>query len=246
MGWAVVICSVLVALALLSFLALDKPNVVWVSGAPHCPQCRTQVAPYAIRCPACREPFDWVTAREEDSPHCTHCLTAAEDEGLRARRQTVGDETAAELVAGLLHLPAPAAKEYLLAVGRGQCGWCGGTGRDLAAAERVPCLACSGSGRCAACDGDRRVRVGLEAAGVEIDRYKQLAMTLFGEGTPVPAARLVLGEANADFLRRFAGTSEVAQLYFPPEFRAGTPPAPYLVAATRGRLESVLRKLAGP
>ena len=250
MGWAVVICAVLVALALLSLLALDKPNVVWRSGSAHCPQCRTNVAMYAIRCPSCREPFDWVAAAEEDSPYCLHCLTPPEEEGLRARRQTLGDDRTAELVGDLLHVPPAAAKTYLLAVGRGVCGWCGGSGQELGAARgESPCPACAGTGRCASCDGDRRVRVGVESAGVEIERYRALALTLHSDLTPLDAARRVVLEANTAFLRRFAGTSEVGQLYFAPEFRSGGAPAtrsPFLVASARGRLDAVLRKILGP
>ena len=86
MGWLVVTGAVVAALMGLSFLALDKPDVVWTAAQPRCPQCRTAVPLYAHRCPTRREEFDWAPAVDEESPWCVSCLTPGEDEALRVKR----------------------------------------------------------------------------------------------------------------------------------------------------------------
>lgn len=224
MGWLVVTGAVVLGLVGLSFLALDRPNVVWVAQRPQCPQCRTEVRKFSHRCPTCREEFDWVIAADEDSPWCTSCLSPTEDETLRQRKVALGEEEATKRVVVALHLPQEAARAYLHDVGRGQCGWCGGTGRDLSAAEKdkAPCPVCFGEKRCIACDGDRRVRLGVELAARELDHYVSLARMLSTPSTADEGARREILRANQQFLRRFAGTEEAAGLFFSPLFVTGS------------------------
>ncbi len=187
MGWLVVTGLAVLTLVALSMFALDRPDVVWAAGKPQCPHCRADVHAYGRRCPTCREEFDWVPTSDETSPACARCLSPAQDEWLGERRRALGDEKAAARLATALGVPVPAAAAYLAVVGRGQCGWCGGTGLDLVDGEgksRAPCPVCLGERRCVACAGDRRVLVGLEAAAVEVANYDALAQTLLAPNSP--------------------------------------------------------------
>jgi len=249
MGWLVVTGGIVLALVGLSFLALDKPNVVWGMGRASCPHCRTAVPAFAKRCPTCREEFDWVVASDEESPWCAWCLTPGEDEALRLRRKALGEEVATQRVAQALSISPAAAATWLHGVGRGQCGWCGGTGKDLGAAatETVPCPVCFGESRCIACDGDRRVRVGLEASHAEFERYRAAADVLVAPATPTETARSEIKTANEAFLRRYAGAVEAADLWFPPLFLRGNGEAsPRAATMARQRLGSVLSALKAP
>jgi hypothetical protein len=253
MGWLVVTGAIVLVLVGLSMFALDKPDVVWSTGKPHCPQCRTVVPEYSHRCPACREEFDWFPAPDDASPICTHCLTASQDDFVRDRRKALGEEKAAQRVADATKLSAAAAALYLKAVGRGQCGWCGGTGLDLDRPpdEHAACPVCFGERRCIACDGDRRVRVGVEASSIAITRYEEDVQTLKAEYTPAATARTALRQAAETFLRRHAGTIEAERLLFWP--RLGEAKAEVHVAlaersravdVARGRLGAVMDALA--
>ncbi len=250
MGWLVVTGGIVLALVGLSFLALDKPNVVWSVGRASCPHCRTAVPAYARRCPTCREEFDWVVAPDEESPWCEQCLSPGEDEALRLRRKALGEEVATQRIASALSIPAASAAEWLHGVGRGQCGWCGGSGKDLSApaTEASPCPVCFGEKRCIACDGDRRVRVGLEASHAELERYRAAAAVLTTPSTPLDLARAEVGKGNEGFLRRHSGTIEAAELWFPPLFLGGDSggTSPRAATMARLRLQNALNALKAP
>ena len=223
--WLVVTGAIVAGLVGLSYLALDKPNVVWSEGAPHCPHCRTVVALYARRCPACREEFDWAATSDDDGPRCSKCLAPSEDEWLRARRTKLGEETSVKRVAAALGLAPEAASSYLKSIALGDCAYCGGTGRDLAAkaSSSTVCPVCFGEKRCIACDGDRHVRVGLEAAARELERYQGVAKDVTRETMP-EAIRKALKAGDEAFLRRYAGTAEASDLYFWPDAQVGDDP----------------------
>lgn len=221
MGWLVVTGLVVLTLVALSMFALDRPDVVWAAGKAQCPHCRSDVHPYGRRCPTCREEFDWVPTSDETSPVCARCLSPAQDEWVRERRRVLGEEKAAARLAEALRVAPAAATEYLAVVGRGQCGYCGGTGTDLAAAgakDRPPCPVCLGDRRCIACGGDRRVLVGLELAAIEAAGYDALAQTLLAPNSPPDLVRRQLKDAATVFLRRQLGTTEVEHLVFWPDF----------------------------
>ena len=246
MGWLVVTGVVLLLLVGLSLFALDRPNVVWVDGKPWCPECRSEVARFSHRCRECREEFDWTPSPDDDSPLCVHCLTPLEDDAARERRIALGDDKAAAAAAEALALPEAVASEFLKAMGPGQCGWCGGTGRDLSApaGETRRCPVCFGDRRCVACGGDRRVRLGVEAAAIALRGYLALVSSAETDGTPPVAARRELEKAAETFLLRHAGTREASSLVFWPRFR--DPEAPRRGTAAeqaRTRLERVLASL---
>lgn len=250
MGWLVVTGVVVLTLVALSMFALDRPNVVWSAGKPQCPHCRADVHAYGRRCPTCREEFDWIPAADEASPVCARCLSPAQDEWHRERRRVLGEEKAVARVAEALGVPAAAAAEYLAVVGRGQCGWCGGTGFDLAApgaTPRTPCPVCLGDRRCIACGGDRRVLVGLEAAAIDAARYDALAQTLLAPNSPPDLVRRELRDAAGVYLRRQLGTAEVEHLWFWPALpRPSNPdPAPKAPAVAAARLATVMGALSG-
>lgn len=249
MGWLVVTGVVVLTLVALSMFALDRPDVVWAAGKAQCPNCRSDVHAYGRRCPSCREEFDWVPTSDETSPTCARCLSPAQDEWVRERRRVLGEDKAAARLAEALGVPAAAAKAYLADIGRGQCGWCGGTGHDLAAPEgkeRPPCPVCLGDRRCIACGGDRRVLVGLEVASVEAARYDALAQTLLAPNSPPDLVRRQLRDAAAVFLRRQLGTAEAEHLVFWPEFPpSAARPARPAAAAAAERLTAVMGALTG-
>ncbi len=230
--WLVATGLILGALVLLALLAMDQKDSVWADGKPHCPHCRTETPYYGNRCPTCREPFDWAEEPEEEAPYCVECLSPGEDAWLRDRQKALSDAAAVQRVAGVLHLDAAAATEWLRELGPGQCGWCGGSGRDLAAPATAPkpCPVCLGAKKCIACGGDRRVAVGRHAAGIALDHYRLRITSLAGFIAPA-RAREELWKENEAFLHRHVGTREASDLLFVPGFRAGEP----LRAAHEGR-----------
>jgi len=221
MAWLAVIGTIVLALVGLSFVALDKDNVVWRDAKAFCPHCRTAVPFYAKRCPTCREEFDWVTPTDdEDSPVCSYCLSPGEDDLLRTRKKALGDAETAKTVANGLSISEPAALEYLRAAGRGQCAWCGGSGKDLATpdAPESVCPVCFGAKRCVFCGGDRRVKVGSEAAGRDIARYRVFVQGLGSDLGPAASARRDLAGRAEAFLKVHAGEQEAAELLFAPGY----------------------------
>lgn len=253
MAWLAVIGTIVLALVGLSFVALDKENVVWRDAKSLCPHCRSVVPAYARRCATCREEFDWVAPTDdEDSPVCGFCLSPGEDDLLRARKKELGDAEAAKKVAGGLALSETAAAEYLRAAGRGQCAWCGGSGKELSAPEgpESACPVCFGAKRCVFCGGDRRVKVGSEASGRDLSRYRVFVAGLADElGPPASARRDLSGRAEA-FLKVHAGEQEAAELLFAPSYglpsaesgRSAPAPRASAVAADRvGKLFTALK-----
>jgi hypothetical protein len=249
MAWLAVIGTIVLALVGLSFVALDKDNVVWRDGKAICPHCRTAVPFYAKRCPTCREEFDWVTPTDdEDSPVCAYCLSPGEDDLLRARKKELGDVETAKKVAAALSITEAAAAEYLKAAGRGQCAWCGGSGKDLSALEArdAVCPVCFGAKRCAFCGGDRRVKIGSEAAGRDISRYRVFVEGLAGDLAPATSARRDLAGRAEAFLKVHAGEQEAAELLFAPGYErtgAGVPQPKRASDVAADRVEKLVREL---
>jgi hypothetical protein len=258
--WLLVTGFIVLTLVGLSMLALDKANAVWTEGVPHCPHCRHEVPYYAHRCQTCREEFDWVATPEEDSPVCEACLLDAEAEILHARVAALGPE-AQKRVAEALEISAPAAGEYLRALKPGACGWCGGTGRDLspaAAAGAGACPACFGEKDCVVCAGDRRVRLGNEAAAREVQRARIVWQSLT-DADGEEGLRRVLRRDEERLVKRHSGTLEAGLLPFWPETRLrgfATGPLPVtsggrpavlsggtIAAAARSRVERALQSL---
>lgn len=246
MGWLVVTGVVVLTLVGLSVFALDRPDTVWTAGTPACPHCRKDVPFFAKRCPTCREEFDWVATPEDAQPLCTHCLSGGQEDWVRERKRALGEEAAVERVVRALSVPASAAAEYLGAVGRGQCGACGGTGLDVKAegAEIVACPVCFGGQRCVGCGGDRRVVVGDEPAHGAIQRYRVVVRGVDLAHTSPASARRELKDAAALFLRRHRGTSYAVDLLHWPAFApsSGDPPRRALTEADE-RLAALLRAL---
>ena len=217
--WWLVTILIVGTLLLISSLALDRPNVVWEFSKPHCPHCRHEVAAYSHRCADCNSEFDWTATSGTQSPISTDSLSMLEAEWVHGRVKELGLEPAALRVAKALGISAAAATEFLQNVGRGDCGLCGGSKKDLSAedletADVCPC--CFGSGDSVACGGDRRVRVGdpiahralLDYMGRMRDLVRGRAVTAPGE-LAKEARRL----AEA-FLTMHAGTAEAALIHY--------------------------------
>jgi hypothetical protein len=251
MWWLLVTGLVVGALVGLSFLALDKPNVVWSAepGSPAlCPQCRNEVKWYAHRCPTCREEFDWVVSPEEDSPWCRSCLTSEEGRWLAARRKALGEAAAVAKVAAATGLTTDGAKAWLRSMGPGQCGWCGGTGREGATGSIGPCAVCFGESHCIVCDESLHVRRGNERAGREWERMAAHWSALSRSHAEVDLQALVRGDAQ-EFLKHGTGTEEATLLPFwpdvPHDLQRGPPTkdSPRAAARARARVVSVLTAL---
>jgi hypothetical protein len=249
--WWILTLAIVGVLVLISMLALDRPNVVWAGYEPHCPHCRNAVRFYAQRCAECRADFDWVVAPEEDSPISQDSLSVLEAAWLHERVAALGAPEAARRVSQATGVSVEAAGRYLGGVARGDCGWCGGTRRDLAAPEEgTPCPVCFGTGRSIACAGDRRVRLGDASARRALDAYEEDVRDLL-EGSADSEARVAEArKLNARFLASHAGTTEASRLLHWPAFAApqgpdegggGTPPRATDVA--RQRLQQIVEAL---
>jgi len=253
--WWLLSLLVVGVLLLISALALDPPNVVWDGYKPHCPFCLHEVEPYSHRCADCRGDFDWTVASKDASPISQDSLSVLEAEWVRARVEALGLEEATRLVADATGLSTQAAEAYVQRVGRGDCGWCGGTKKDLSASdleEAPPCPCCLGTGDSVACAGDRHVRIGDPTAHHALARYRAaMADILRDDGTVLASERASearrLGE---EFLHLHAGTLEAAHILYwgdiaSPRTQGGRAHlAPRTVTeVARGRLDQVLKAL---
>lgn len=240
--WWILTVAVVGVLLLISALALDRPNVVWEEGVPHCPHCRSEVPFYSSLCPTCTERYDWTVAPDEGSPLSRWSLSALEARFLRERTDALGQEEAVRRVAGLLRIAREAAKEYLEQVDRGRCGWCGGTGRDLASSKKEDvCPVCFGRGLCIACGGNRRVRVGDENAHRAWIRYRT-GVEDVADAVRLPDAVRVeeVHRLARELVTSHFGTMEATRVLFWPEW----PTTATAADASRDRLDSVLTILA--
>lgn len=255
--WWLLTLAVVAVLVGISFLALDRPDVVWSGGEPYCPHCRSGVEAYATRCAQCDQPFDWSATPDADSPLSTWSLTALEAEVLRDRVQALGEEEAQRRAALALSITPEAAERYLATVGRGRCGWCGGTGEDLGDGDgpgEGPCPVCFGRKWCIACGGDRRIRLGDPAAGRAFETYAQGLRDITPTTLPQPVQQAEARRLNEAFIARHTGTVEATYLVFWPRWRAAealaTPdadtrvPGLRAVEVARRRLDAVLEALA--
>ena len=250
--WWIVTLLIVSTLLLISALALDRPNVVWMAHKPHCPHCRHEVSDFSNRCADCRGEFDWVVAGQEQSPLSADSLTVLESEWVHDRIRELGLETAARRVAEQTGLSEEAAAEYVQGVTRGDCGWCGGTRRDLAKPKADPievCPCCFGTGDSVACGGDRRVRIGDPTARRAFLSYLEeiedlLRSEATGERRATEARRLA-----KEFLALHAGTEEAAQVVYWGDIAAAEAPisrvahARTVTRVARARLDRVLEAL---
>lgn len=245
--WWIATLVIVGLLLAISALALDRPNVVWDGHEPHCPKCRKAVEMHSSRCAACATEFDWVASSDEQSPLSAASLSALEAEWLRERVTALGPEEAARLVAESTGLGPEAALEYI-SVGQGNCGWCGGTRKDLSSEDLKQadaCAMCLGTGKSIACGGDRRVTLGNWAAERAIQAYEEEMRELLTADLDAKVVRDEARRLAESFLRRFAGTEQASRVYFWPLVRPRTGPDPShrAVAIGRKRLSDALRSL---
>jgi hypothetical protein len=237
--WWILTLAVVGTLLGISALALDRPNVEWMGERPTCPHCRHGVPAYGTRCAECDQQFDWVPAPEDESPRCASCLSAPEATWLWERVSSVGEEAARARLAEAVPGGAAAAQAYLSRLGRGRCGWCGGSGSDLAAApgSDVRCPACLGREQCPGCGGDRAVRVGDPDAAKALRTYERDLQDV-SPLLPEPVQQEERRRLAVAFLGRHAGTLEAQRIRFGPlEPRTVT-------EACRSRLEAAMRAMA--
>jgi hypothetical protein len=249
--WWIATLVIVGVLLLISALALDRPNVVWDAGNPECPFCRHQVEMYGTRCAACRGDFDWVTAPESASPISHASLSVLEAERLQEAVRVLGPDVAAQRVAAATELSVEAARAYLGSVGRGECGWCGGTRKDLAAPElesAEACPLCLGTGSSIGCGGDRRARLGDWSAELAAQRYEAKMADLLCSHLDAEAFRREARELAEGFLTNHAGTVQAGRIYFWPRVgwtAEGRPPreSDLAVHVARDRIDAVLGAL---
>lgn len=250
--WWIATLVIVAVLLLISALALDRPNVVWNDGEPNCPFCRHPVEMHGTRCAACRGDFDWVAAPDAVSPISHASLSVLEADHLKQRVEALTLEVAAQRVAAATDLSAEAARAYLGSVGRGDCGWCGGTRRDLASADlqNAPsCPLCLGAGSSIHCGGDRRVRLGDWSAELALQEYEAEMEDLLRSDIDAQALRGEARRLAEQFLSRHAGTVQAGRIVFwqrlvPGQGRA-IPPEDLAANVARARLDQVLRALEG-
>lgn len=238
------IVAVLVAIAL---LALDRPNVVWHEGKAYCPACRSEVALYATKCSACSSGFDWFVAGPDESPLCAYDLSGIEAEEVHLLLTKWGHEEAAKRVAAVLGSSLDVARDYLGSLGRGRCGWCGGTGVEpvLNGSGQAPdCLVCKGGGACIGCGGDRRVTIGSWGAAQALAAYASSVRDV-PEHTEAPMRLAEWEQQGNRFLARHAGTGEAARILHvaAAEPAGGGRGERYAAGAARARLVAVLAAL---
>jgi hypothetical protein len=255
--WWIATLAIVVTLVGISALALDQPDVVWESAAgavaeparPHCPFCRHEVSPFSHRCGDCRGEFDWVVCPEEQSPICSDSLSVLQTEWVAERVLVLGPQEALARVRAATGLAEEQADAYLHSVGRGDCGWCGGTKVDLASAVAVAdaeaCPACLGTGRCIGCGGDRRIRLGELRATQALAAYQAEVGDLDALAVPLSLEkrRTELRRLGDQFLQTHAGSREAREVLF--WVLAGAEgPGPTVARACRERLQSVIEALA--
>jgi hypothetical protein len=176
--WMLFGLSIFGLVALMTYWAMDRENVVWEDGKPECPHCRSEVEFHSRVCRTCRQGYDWV----RDERLCDLCLTESDVVALRsipeneleAALAAVGDE---KVRAGI--------RTWLAEIRKGACVYCGGTGRDLWArtpnGETAPdCPVCLGDGDCVLCDGDLKVVVGDLGAHRDLVRLRERWSNLRG------------------------------------------------------------------
>ncbi|MDA1195819.1 MAG: hypothetical protein O2894_11620 [Planctomycetota bacterium] len=250
--WWVFILLAVGILLVLSLLALDRPDVVWVGESPECPHCRLEVRWYSHRCADCRGEFDWTSPAEEISPISGATLSPQEAEWVRDRVKALTAEVAAARVATALGLELAFAVEYLSSVAKGDCGWCGGTRLDPSdgSGEGLRCPACFGSGNGIACGGDRTMRIGDQRAARAYAAYDRELSDLMRSQVPDDIKRQGARRLAREFLASHEGTQEAQGIVFWPALLPGElnghkhPGGMPTVVASRERLNLVLGALA--
>jgi hypothetical protein len=239
--WMLFGVGLLAVVILLTMFAMDRVNVVWEDGIPHCPYCRTRVREFATVCATCRQSYDWVA----EVALCDLCLTGPDVTRIR----TIPEETRRKLFTATLGADREQRVEALLEWTReieaGECPYCGGTGDDLFASradvpngskERPPCPVCDGDGDCVLCDGDEKVRRGDPEAHADLLKHRDRVANLRGRlGTP---SRSKMRSAVRDALETLRGRIEAGEVV-----DADGRPALQRAAAIR---EEVLRLLTLP
>lgn len=250
--WWIATLLIVGVLILISALALDRPDVIWAAQKPHCPDCRHEVSFYSHRCPDCRGEFDWVIASVGQSPISPFSFSVLEAEWVRERVAALGPAVAAKRVASATGLSDRAAEEYLGGLGRGDCGWCGGSKLDLSQPDtegEVVCIACLGTGNSVDCAGDRRVRLGDQGAHRSLEAYRAAMDDLSRGQVPAPVKATEARRLAEDFLSANAGSVEAREIIFWPslnEAAAGAQAATgrvTIVEACRRRLDQVIEVL---
>ena len=218
--WWIVTLGIVAVLLAISALALDHPNVVWRGEKAACPACRSEVPYYATKCAHCAMRFDWVPPALEDSPRCAHGISEHAAAALNAAIQTEGEDAVRGRVSKALDISMAQAGVYLASVGRGRCGWCGGSGRELVPGlsdeDRTPCTICGGSGTCMGCDGERRVQIGSQAADRALMAYRRHLEDLppaAPGGAPAGASRFeAMTKLQREVTETLAGTREMGEV----------------------------------
>ena len=235
--WWIVTLAIIAVLVAISAIALDRPNVVWHGEKPHCPSCRSVVAFYSSKCPRCTTPFDWVVAPDDASPRSAYSLSAIAAEQLLRTVNALGIDEATARVARVTGFSDEDARAYLDRIGRGRCGWCGGTGLELpTSTERADpaCSLCLGSGACVACGGDQRQRLGVWGAEQALERYTRALAPLRGANLPPDVEAKEAWRLAHEFLRDHAGTVQATRLLVP-AIHPSTGTLQYVPAPKRAR-----------
>lgn len=212
--WLVMTALIVGVLLAISALALDRPNVVWSTDGPACPACRGDVSFHASKCRHCETEFDWTIAPDDVSPISTHSLSRLEADELREHVERLGEETAIQLVARKLEIGEARAEEYLNALARGRCGFCGGTGDDLGSTEATrDCPVCFGAANCIASGGTGHSTWGDYAAARAYGRLRQ-EISAISPRLPRSMRAEELERLVRAFLADHLGTTQAAELPF--------------------------------